>query len=117
MIPIDKIKVINSRTRDESQFALNVQSIDAVGQIKDIRVNDKDLQAQLSQLLDHLEDTANETRTYFEEKIKRFVRGDELPPQAVPVTVETEAELTRHGSAGRSARREVDLGEDLRRDA
>jgi ParB family chromosome partitioning protein len=41
MIPIDKIKVINSRTRDETQFVLNVQSIDAIGQIKDIRVNDK----------------------------------------------------------------------------
>jgi ParB family chromosome partitioning protein len=41
MIPIDKIKVINSRTRDEAQFTLNVQSIDAIGQIKDIRVNDK----------------------------------------------------------------------------
>jgi len=41
MIPIDKIRVINSRTRDEGQFALNVQSIDAIGQIKDIRVNDK----------------------------------------------------------------------------
>jgi ParB family transcriptional regulator, chromosome partitioning protein len=41
MIPIDKIKVINSRSRDETQFALNVQSIDAIGQIKDIRVNDK----------------------------------------------------------------------------
>lgn len=41
MIPIDQIKVINSRTRDEGQFALNVQSIEAVGQIKDIRVNDK----------------------------------------------------------------------------
>lgn len=41
MIPIDKIKVINSRTRDETQFALNVQSIEAVGQINDIRVNDK----------------------------------------------------------------------------
>jgi len=41
MIPIDKIKVINSRTRDEAQFALNVQSIGAIGQIKDIRVNDK----------------------------------------------------------------------------
>jgi ParB family chromosome partitioning protein len=41
MIPIDKIKVINSRTRDEGQFALNVQSIEAIGQIKDIRVNDK----------------------------------------------------------------------------
>ncbi|MCY2924919.1 MAG: ParB N-terminal domain-containing protein, partial [Planctomycetota bacterium] len=41
MIPMDKIRVINSRTRDEGQFALNVQSIDAIGQIKDIRVNDK----------------------------------------------------------------------------
>src|ERR1700721_2744979 len=41
MIPIDKIKVIKPRTRDETQFALNVQSIDAIGQIKDIRVNDK----------------------------------------------------------------------------
>lgn len=41
MISIDSIIVINSRSRDESQFALNVQSIEAVGQIKDIRVNDK----------------------------------------------------------------------------
>src|SRR5271154_3966716 len=41
MIPVDQIKVINSRTRDEAQFSMNVQSIDAIGQIKDIRVNDK----------------------------------------------------------------------------
>lgn len=41
LIPVDKIRVINSRTRDEGQFALNVQSIEAVGLIKDIRVNDK----------------------------------------------------------------------------
>jgi ParB family chromosome partitioning protein len=41
MIPIDEIRVINSRTRDEGQFALNVQSIEANGQLKDIRVNDK----------------------------------------------------------------------------
>src|SRR3954468_556865 len=41
MIPIENIKVINSRTRDESQFVMNVQSIEAIGQIKDIRVNDK----------------------------------------------------------------------------
>ena len=41
MIPIDKINVINSRTRDEKQFTLNVQSIEANGQLKDIRVNDK----------------------------------------------------------------------------
>lgn len=44
MIPIDRIKVINSRTRDEEQFTLNVQSIEAVGQIKDIRVNDRFLE-------------------------------------------------------------------------
>jgi ParB family transcriptional regulator, chromosome partitioning protein len=41
MIPIDKIRVMNTRTRDEGQFTLNVQSIEAIGQIKDIRVNDK----------------------------------------------------------------------------
>ena len=41
MIAVDKIKVINSRKRDEPQFALNVQSIEANGQLKDIRVNDK----------------------------------------------------------------------------
>lgn len=44
MIPVDKIKVINSRKRDEKQFALNVQSIEANGQLKDIRVNDKFLE-------------------------------------------------------------------------
>jgi len=41
MIPVEKVLVLNHRERDEGQFALNVQSIDAVGQIKDIRVNDK----------------------------------------------------------------------------
>jgi len=41
MIAVDQIKVINSRKRDEQQFALNVQSIEANGQLKDIRVNDK----------------------------------------------------------------------------
>src|SRR6476469_982126 len=46
MIAVDSIRVINSRTRDESQFALNVQSIDAIGQIKDIRVNDKFLHTE-----------------------------------------------------------------------
>lgn len=44
MVPVGKIKVINSRTRDEGQFAMNVQSIDAIGQLKDIRVNDKFLE-------------------------------------------------------------------------
>lgn len=41
MVPVDKIKVINSRLRDEQQFQMNVQSIDAVGLLKPILVNDK----------------------------------------------------------------------------
>jgi len=40
-IPVDEIKVINSRNRDKEQFDLNVQSIDQVGLLKPIRVNDK----------------------------------------------------------------------------
>lgn len=45
MIPIDKIKVLNHRDRDEEQFTLNVKSIESVGQVKDIRVNDKYLKS------------------------------------------------------------------------
>ena len=41
MVPVDKIKVINPRNRDREQFEMNVQSIDHVGLIKPIRVNDK----------------------------------------------------------------------------
>ena len=41
MVPVDKVKVINSRLRDEEQFQMNVQSIDAVGLLKPILVNDK----------------------------------------------------------------------------
>src|ERR1035437_7745957 len=41
MIPVDKIIVPNSRTRDEKQFEMNVQSIENNGQLKDVRVNDK----------------------------------------------------------------------------
>jgi ParB family transcriptional regulator, chromosome partitioning protein len=44
-IPIDKIKVINSRTRDKDQFDMNVQSIDGVGMMKPVRVNDKFVEA------------------------------------------------------------------------
>ena len=40
-IPLDKIKVINSRNRDKEQFEMNVESIDTVGLLKPIRVNDK----------------------------------------------------------------------------
>ena len=77
---------------------------------RDLRVADKDLQTQLGGLLDHLEDNANETRLYFEEKIKRFVRGDELPPgviKMVKVYVAIKRKLQvgdkmagRHGNKG-----------------
>lgn len=40
-IAIDRIKVINSRLRDEEQFQMNVQSIDQTGLLMPIRVNDK----------------------------------------------------------------------------
>ncbi|MDZ4686656.1 MAG: ParB N-terminal domain-containing protein [Planctomycetaceae bacterium] len=40
-IPIDKVKVINSRDRDQAQFEMNVESIDHVGLLKPIRVNDR----------------------------------------------------------------------------
>ncbi len=40
-IPIDRVKVINSRSRDKEQFEMNVESIDGVGLMKPIRVNDK----------------------------------------------------------------------------
>ena len=43
-IPIAKIKVINSRNRDKEQFDMNVESIDNVGLIKPVRVNDKFLE-------------------------------------------------------------------------
>jgi ParB family chromosome partitioning protein len=44
MIPIDKIKVPNSRNRDEEQFQMNVQSIENNGLLMPIRVNDKFLE-------------------------------------------------------------------------
>jgi len=40
-LPVDNIKVINSRNRDQEQFEMNVESIDQVGLLKPIRVNDK----------------------------------------------------------------------------
>ena len=40
-ILIDKVKVVNSRNRDQEQFDMNVESIDHVGLLKPIRVNDK----------------------------------------------------------------------------
>jgi ParB family transcriptional regulator, chromosome partitioning protein len=43
-IPVDQIKVINSRNRDEEQFDMNVQSIDNGGLLKPIRVNDRFLE-------------------------------------------------------------------------
>ncbi|MEX2112845.1 MAG: ParB N-terminal domain-containing protein [Pirellulales bacterium] len=43
-VPIAKIKVINARNRDQEQFDMNVTSIDRVGLIKPVRVNDKFLE-------------------------------------------------------------------------
>lgn len=39
--PIDRVKVINSRSRDQEQFEMNVESIGRVGLMKPIPVNDK----------------------------------------------------------------------------
>jgi ParB family transcriptional regulator, chromosome partitioning protein len=44
-IPIENIKVINSRKRDEEQFKLNVQSIESIGLQMPVRVNDKFLES------------------------------------------------------------------------
>lgn len=43
-VPITKVKVINSRNRDKEQFDMNVESIESVGLMKPIRVNDKFLE-------------------------------------------------------------------------
>lgn len=43
-IPLAKIKVVNSRNRDQEQFDMNVESINKVGLVKPIRVNDKFLE-------------------------------------------------------------------------
>ena len=43
-IPVDKIKVINSRDREQEQFEMNVESIEQIGLLKPIRVNDKFLE-------------------------------------------------------------------------
>ena len=40
-VPIDQVKVINSRNREKEQFTMNVESIESVGLMKPIRVNDK----------------------------------------------------------------------------
>lgn len=44
MIPVEKIKVLNPRIRDEEQFQMNVQSIENNGMLMPIRVNDKFLE-------------------------------------------------------------------------
>lgn len=44
-VPIEQVKVINSRNRDKEQFDMNVESIVNVGLMKPIRVNDKFLQS------------------------------------------------------------------------
>jgi ParB family chromosome partitioning protein len=43
-VPVDQVKVINSRNREKDQFEMNVGSIDHVGLLKPTRVNDKFLE-------------------------------------------------------------------------
>ena len=45
-VPLDKIKVLNSRNRDRASFQENVRSIGAVGLLKPIVVNDRQLEKQ-----------------------------------------------------------------------
>jgi len=45
MVPIDKIEVVNSRTRDKKQFNENIRSIDQMGLYKPILVNCRNLKA------------------------------------------------------------------------
>jgi ParB family transcriptional regulator, chromosome partitioning protein len=46
LISIDRIKVLNSRNRDESQFQDNINSIESTGLLKPILVNEKYLQSE-----------------------------------------------------------------------
>lgn len=45
MVPVDKIQVVNSRTREKKQFDENVRSIDEVGLYKPILVNSRNFEA------------------------------------------------------------------------
>ena len=44
MIPVDKIVVLNPRNRERQQFAMNVRSIDELGQLKPIVVSARNLE-------------------------------------------------------------------------
>ena len=88
---------------------------------RDLRVSDREVSGQIAALLDHLEDHANDIRYFFEEKIKRMVKGDELPPgviKMVKVYVAIKRKLQvgdkmagRHGNKGVVSRilREEDM--------
>ena len=88
---------------------------------RDLRVADRELSERIADILDNLEDGTNEIKFYFEEKIKRMVRGDELPPgviKMVKVYVAIKRKLQvgdkmagRHGNKGVVSRimREEDM--------
>ena len=44
LVPLDKIQVLNSRSRDKSQFDNNVSSIESIGLLKPIVVNERSLE-------------------------------------------------------------------------
>ena len=45
MVPLDRIKVVNSRTREKKQFEENVRSIGEMGLYKPVLVNKRNLRA------------------------------------------------------------------------
>ena len=46
LIPVDKIRVLNSRNREKAQFEDNVRSIEAIGLLKPIIVNERNLEKE-----------------------------------------------------------------------
>ena len=44
LVPLEKIRVLNTRNRDKSQFDDNVRSIESIGLLKPIVVNARNLE-------------------------------------------------------------------------
>src|ERR1017187_3739674 len=46
LVPVDSIRVLNSRTRDKTQFEDNIRSIESIGLLKPIVVNESHYEAE-----------------------------------------------------------------------
>ena len=46
LVPLDKIRVLNTRNRDKGQFDDNVRSIESIGLLKPIVVNARNLEKE-----------------------------------------------------------------------